>query len=50
MHAARMLMAVDLYAAGEPGRVILGGMPDVPGNSMFEKKRISSSTWTGSGS
>jgi proline racemase len=33
-----MLMAVDLHAAGEPGRVILGGIADVPGNSMFEKR------------
>lgn len=33
-----MLMAVDLHAAGEPGRVILGGIPDVPGESMFEKR------------
>jgi proline racemase len=33
-----MLMAVDLHAAGEPGRVILGGIPDVPGRTMFEKR------------
>ena len=33
-----MLMAVDLHAGGEPGRVILGGIPDVPGGSMFEKR------------
>jgi proline racemase len=38
MRAKRMLMAVDLHAAGEPGRVILGGVADVPGTSMFEKK------------
>jgi len=38
MRASRMLMAVDLHAAGEPGRVILGGVPDVPGASMFEKR------------
>lgn len=31
-------MAVDLHAAGEPGRVILGGMPNVPGSTMFEKR------------
>jgi proline racemase len=29
--------AVDAYAAGEPGRVIVGGVGDVPGASMFEK-------------
>ncbi|MEA2644634.1 MAG: proline racemase [Chloroflexota bacterium] len=39
MRAARMLMAVDLHAAGEPGRVILGGIADVPGDSMFEKRQ-----------
>ena len=29
--------AVDLHACGEPGRVIVGGVPDVPGATMFEK-------------
>ena len=29
--------AVDLHAAGEPGRVILGGVDDVPGATMFDK-------------
>jgi len=38
MRASRMVMAVDLHAAGEPGRVILGGVSDVPGASMFEKR------------
>ena len=33
----RVVEAVDAYAAGEPGRVIVGGAPDVPGASMFEK-------------
>jgi proline racemase len=33
-----MLTAVDAHACGEPGRVIVGGVLDVPGNSMFEKK------------
>jgi len=28
---------VDLHACGEPGRVIVGGVRDVPGRSMFEK-------------
>jgi len=34
----RMITAVDAHAAGEPGRVIVGGVVDVPGNSMLEKK------------
>ncbi|MGH7765239.1 MAG: proline racemase family protein [Candidatus Dormibacteraceae bacterium] len=38
MRASRMLMAVDLHAEGEPGRVILGGVPDVPGETMFAKR------------
>ena len=33
----RRASAVDLHACGEPGRVIVGGVRDVPGRSMFEK-------------
>ena len=33
-----MITAVDLHACGEPGRVITGGILDVPGRTMFEKK------------
>jgi proline racemase len=33
-----MITAVDAHAAGEPGRVIVGGVLDVPGATMFEKK------------
>ena len=29
--------AIDLHACGEPGRVIVGGVDDVPGSSIFEK-------------
>src|SRR5437588_390192 len=32
-----MITAVDAHAAGEPGRVITGGVLDVPGQTMFEK-------------
>jgi proline racemase len=32
-----MVHAVDLHACGEPGRVIVGGVRDVPGRTMFEK-------------
>jgi proline racemase len=31
-----VIEAVDAHAAGEPGRVILGGVEGVPGASMFE--------------
>ena len=37
MHVTQMIQAVDLHADGEPGRVIVGGVLDVPGASMFEK-------------
>ena len=35
----RMIAAVDAHACGEPGRVIVGGVLDVPGKSMFEKMK-----------
>ena len=37
MHISSMLTAVDLHACGEPGRVIIGGVLDVPGASMYAK-------------
>ena len=37
MRVTEMIQAVDLHADGEPGRVIVGGVLDVPGASMFEK-------------
>ena len=33
-----MITAVDAHACGEPGRVITGGVLDVPGATMFDKK------------
>ena len=39
MRLSSMIQAVDLHACGEPGRVIVGGVLDVPGASMFEKMR-----------
>jgi proline racemase len=33
-----MISAVDAHAGGEPGRVIVGGVLDVPGRTMFEKR------------
>jgi proline racemase len=32
-----VIEAVDAHAAGEPGRVIVGGVDDVPGATMFDK-------------
>jgi len=34
-----MITAVDAHACGEPGRVITGGVLDVPGRTMFEKMK-----------
>ncbi len=40
MRFAKLISAVDLHACGEPGRVITGGVLDVPGRSMFEKMQF----------
>jgi len=37
MQVSGTIEAVDTHVCGEPGRVIVGGVPDVPGGSMFEK-------------
>jgi proline racemase len=37
MAFGRRIIAVDAHACGEPGRVIVDGVPDVPGATMFEK-------------
>ncbi len=39
MRLAQMIQAVDAHACGEPGRVIVGGVLDVPGATMFDKMR-----------
>ena len=37
MRLSNMLQAVDAHACGEPGRVIVGGVLDVPGDTMYAK-------------
>lgn len=37
MHLSNLIHAVDAHAAGEHGRVITGGVVDVPGTTMFDK-------------
>jgi len=37
MRLSRMIHTVDTHVCGEPGRVIVGGVRDVPGGTMFEK-------------
>jgi proline racemase len=39
MRFNNMITAVDAHACGEPGRVITGGVLDMPGNTMFEKMK-----------
>jgi proline racemase len=36
---SRLVYAVDAHAGGEPGRVITGGIGNVPGKAMFEKRQ-----------
>ena len=37
MAFSHTVRAVDAHAGGEPGRVIVSGVPDVPGATMFDK-------------
>ena len=38
MRLDRIITAVDAHAGGEPGRVIIGGVSEVPGATMLEKR------------
>ncbi len=38
MRLSNLITAIEVHACGEPGRVITGGVLDVPGASMFEKR------------
>jgi len=35
-----LISAIDSHTAGEPTRIVLGGLPPIPGTTMFEKKRF----------
>ena len=37
MRIARVIQCVDAHAEGEPSRVVVGGVLDVPGTTMLEK-------------
>ena len=39
MRFDRFIQAVDVYADGTPGRVVTGGVGDVPGETMLDKAR-----------
>ena len=38
MRLDEVIRAVEVHAGGEPGRVIVGGVHDVPGATMLEKR------------
>lgn len=38
MNIKKMISTVDCHTAGEPTRIITGGIPHIPGKSMTEKK------------
>lgn len=38
MRFERMITAVDCHTEGEPARVVTGGVPHIPGETMFDKK------------
>ena len=40
MRTTRMITAVEAHAEGEGGRVITGGMPHLPGSSVFKKMQF----------
>jgi proline racemase len=39
MRIARVIQCVDAHAEGEPSRIVVGGVLDVPGATMLEKMR-----------
>lgn len=38
-HFSQIISAIDAHTAGEPARIVLSGLPPIPGASMAEKKR-----------
>ena len=45
MRLKRLFTAVDAHTVGEPARIIIGGIPHIPGSTMFEKKRHIEEQW-----
>lgn len=39
MRSNRIITAVEAHAEGEPGRVITGGLPPIPGDTVYAKMR-----------
>jgi len=38
MKFSKSIFAIDSHTMGEPTRVVIAGIPFIPGNSMIEKK------------
>jgi len=45
MRLKRWFTAVDAHTMGNPARIIVGGIPYIPGATMFEKKRHIETQW-----
>jgi proline racemase len=45
MKFSRMITAVDSHAEGEAERVVIGGLPPVPGKTIMEKVRYMRENW-----
>jgi proline racemase len=45
MRLKRLFTAVDAHTMGNPARIIIGGIPHIPGRTMFEKKRHVEEQW-----
>ena len=45
MRLKRLFTAVDAHTVGNPARIIVGGIPHIPGSTMFEKKRHIEEQW-----
>ena len=39
MKSIRQLTAIDSHTMGEPTRIVTGGIPNIPGKTMAEKKQ-----------
>lgn len=45
MKWSRKIDVVGAHAEGEVGNVVVGGIPPIPGDTMFEKKNTSRNIW-----
>lgn len=45
MRFKRLFTAIDAHTVGEPARIIVGGIPYIPGDTMFDKKRHIEEQW-----